>query len=70
MRANPGIFRKVGSAYRAQDQFSILWIRRRGSAWLILWQSPNDGWRVLGRHSRLADAFADGNALLGVPSHA
>lgn len=67
MRTDFGKFRKVGTAYRATDDYSTLWVRRVGGSWRILWQSPNDGWRTLGKYPRLADALSEGNALMCDP---
>ena len=67
MKADRGKFRKVGLAYCATDDYSTLWVRKVDGTWRILWRSPNDGWRTLGKYSRLTDALSEGNALMGEP---
>lgn len=59
-------FRRVGSAYRATDDHSTLWIRRDGRKFVLVHQlpQPQGGWSTLGTFDTLTAAVADGRALM------
>jgi hypothetical protein len=56
---------KVGKAYTLQDEHSELWVRRMGSRWHVAHRTTQ-GWITLGRFATLAEAQADGSALMGI----